>query len=178
MARASGWGGPWVTLMLAAGMTWAAPAPVSAQHPSAGARAAKPLPRTLRDGAPQQRFPTNASKRPATQAPPRATPAPSITIDPRDLVGRIAPERRSAALLQREIQVLERLLQNSQRGDRRRPDVLLRLSHALQELMWLQRVRLHQLQDAHGRDCRCAGGAAEAIASAERPLPERALAAR
>jgi hypothetical protein len=168
----------WVALLLGAGVTWAAPAPVWAQSAAAGARAAKPLPRTLRDGAPQQRFPTNASKRPATPAPPRATPAPSIQIDPRDLVGRIPAERRSEALLQREIQVLKRLLQNSQHGDRRRPDVLLRLSRALQELMWLQKVRVHQLQDAHARDCRCAGAAPEATACAEHPLPEQALAAR
>ncbi|HMI93184.1 MAG TPA: hypothetical protein VK509_17560 [Polyangiales bacterium] len=154
-------------LLAIASLTLGTPRLAEAQTTSNAKSEAKPsqLPRTLRDGAPQQRFSAKAGARSSPQAPPRATPAPSIEIDPHDLLPRASSERRSEMMLLREIDLLKRVVRHS-RLDDRRADALLRLAYALQELMWLQNVRVHQLHDAHGSDCRCTAGSAEAVATA------------
>ena len=114
------------------------------------------MPRSLRGGAPTTRFTTNVGARKAAPPQARATPAPSIVIDPHELAARPSSERRSAALLQREIALLQRLARNLDNRTDRHADALLRLAYALQELMFQQKQRIHQLQEAaHGTDCRC-----------------------
>lgn len=102
------------------------------------------LPRRLHGGAPARRFPTKTQAKSASSLAARPTPAPSISLGAAELPGRPSA-RRSEALLQREIALLQRLLANTQLNDMRRPDILLRLSLAYQELMWLQKQRLHAL---------------------------------
>jgi hypothetical protein len=162
----------WFRRLVIASLALCAPRLAAAQATASNAAAeAKPnqLPRTLRDGAPQRRFSANARARPPRQVAPRATPAPSIAIDPRDLLPRASSERRSEVLLLREIALLKRVVRHSERLDNARADTLMRLAYALQELMWLQNVRVHQLHDAHGNDCRCTAADAGAVATASSP---------
>lgn len=133
------------------------------------------VPRTLRDGKPARRFSGRGRPEAAKTAPPRATPAPSVVLDRSTLLGRDALEGRSAQLLERELAVLRRLLNNTALRDPRRPDVLLRLAHAYQELMFQQKQRIHRLQEASGRDCRCS---ATAVACREPAAASELVAAR
>ena len=139
--------------LLIAGL-WIGAAP-SARAQAHGADR-NPMPRSLREGAPARRFTANPRARTVTPPQARPTPAPSIVIDPHELAARPSAERRSAALLKREIALLERLARNYGNRSERHADALLRLAYALQELMFQQKQRIHQLQEAaHGTDCRC-----------------------
>ena len=140
--------GRWIGWLLVVIVLGGTPVRVAAQ---AAERPA--LPHTLRDGAPAQRFAGKAPRAKRTEHRPPARPA--IEIDRGELLGRAALERRSMALLQREIAVLQRLLVHSRRVDARRADVLLRLAYAYQELMFQQKLRIHQLQETGAQECRC-----------------------
>lgn len=148
----------------------------AASNAAAQAQAAETshIPRSLRDGAPAQRLPTSTKAQRTVNAQ-RPTPEPSIRLDSRNP---LSPQgaHRSEALLVREIALLQRLTVRSERADPHRADALLRLAYALQELMWIQEQRLHQLQAEAGGRCSCEAPATTertAIACAD-PAPARA----
>jgi hypothetical protein len=135
----------------------------AADNAAAQAHAAETshIPRSLRDGTPAQRLPTDARTQ-RTASAQHTTPMPSIRLDSRNP---LSPRgaHRSEALLAREIALLQRLTVRSERTDPHRADALLRLAYALQELMWIQEQHLHQLQAEDGNRCSC-----EAPATTER----------
>jgi hypothetical protein len=111
------------------------------------------IPHSLRDGAPTERLPT-ATKTRRTTSTQRPTPTPSIRLDSRNPLSPRGAQR-SEALLVREIALLQRLTVRTERADPHHADALLRLAYALQELMWIQAQRLHQLQVTGGDGCSC-----------------------
>lgn len=139
------WTGVWTMLSATA---------IAQSTPQTEATATSHVPRTLRDGTAASRLPTKAEQR--ARPAPRTAPTPSIKLDARPGRDQASGERRNEALLQREIALLKRLIANTPIRDSRRADALLRLSYAYQDLMWLQKVRLHELGDARGQGCGCA----------------------
>jgi hypothetical protein len=137
----------WIGLLLS-GLALCASSLATAQAADAAA-----MPRSLHGGAPAERLPAVSAPRPRTQIAPRTAPAPSISLDTRARGGQAAFEHLAPALLEREIELLKRLVAHTSKRDIRRADALLRLSYALQELIWQQREYAHRLE-TRGHDCR------------------------
>lgn len=112
------------------------------------------MPSTLRGGTPHSRLPATARTKTAVRRGP-ASAEPSVVLSPTERGATGSSERRSLQLLDREIRLLRRLVGNMKRDDPRRPAVLLRLSQAYVEKVWVLKVREHALREQAYGTCAC-----------------------
>jgi hypothetical protein len=109
---------------------------------------------TLRGGTPNSRLPATTRTQPPVRRQ-SVSSEPSITLGPTERGATGGSERRSLQLLDREIGLLRRLVGNMRHTDPRRPAVLLRLSQAYVEKVWVLKVRQHALRERSHGTCAC-----------------------
>jgi len=94
--------------------------------------------------APQSRLRTSERRQAKTKTGPTG---PSIELDAAARRNRQSVETRAWGLLQREVQVLQRLVRNTRREDARRPDILLRQAETYFEMQTVVNARARGLDE-------------------------------
>lgn len=113
--------------------------------------APRPSKRSPGASTPRSRLRTAA---PQKQAAKQGPTGPSVEISSTQRTGREESQARAASLLEREVQILKRLVQNTRANNPQRPDILLRLAETYFEMQTSLNARVRSFDDPIHQACR------------------------